>query len=108
MHHVNQLCAVERARLNQLCRAVETIFYFRALPGIFGHAPTRGLFTCQRAPSTSNGRAARQGYQWRNIFRATLDGGAESTKEFRLKGRFSLQARCAARSRSRSALRTTR
>src|SRR2546421_8446723 len=56
----------------------ETIF---AKPVISGNSrKSRPLFTCQRALSTSNGRAARQGYQGRNIFSKNRTGRSEITK----------------------------
>src|SRR3954452_23593285 len=39
------------------------------------------LFTCQRTLSTNNGRAARQGDQWRNIFSTNRIRVRRSTKK---------------------------
>jgi hypothetical protein len=60
--------------------SVEANFSIRTFSDIFGHA---ALFDWQRAKhlSTSNGRAARQGDQWRNMFLATPDFEPKSTKK---------------------------
>jgi hypothetical protein len=53
--------------------------------------------------STSNGRAARQGDQWRNIFSQNRTGGLESTKIIFPKSHFCFRRRCAFALSKRSA-----
>src|SRR4051812_21357033 len=73
--------------------AVETIC---AKPVISGNSrKSRPLFTCQRTPSTSNGRAARQGYQWRNYFCENDCSDRKTRKIFFRGGCFVFAARCA-------------
>jgi hypothetical protein len=96
---------------SQLRRAVETLILKRGMAGHFGAWPPLDFFksgiagqnrarlryvfdfegaaeprvarfSLRPSASTSNGRAARQGYQWRNIFRTNCICGAESTKKF--------------------------
>jgi hypothetical protein len=95
------------------CCAVD--FENRALSGTFGRALAR-LFDFKRAAhcalrdpgsrpsaSTSNGRAARQGYQRRNMFSRIPHSVSGSTKIFLRDDDFWFAARCAIERALRSA-----
>jgi hypothetical protein len=88
---------------SQLRGAVETIFSNRTFSDIFGHVGASALQLVKEQPPTNNGRAARQGYQWRNMFFEKCVSNLKTSKQILSQPRFSLFARCALERALRSA-----